>query len=155
MSHHKKHNSAKRVNFLEKILHKKKQASKKELQEQNEAFGKILFEERRQELEEIKKHEELKKKIESKRHKRKEKIREMLDGASIFLQNLTIPKTNGKSFAECYANLDNAIIAISKNDISKARKLYIEARRTYIDLSYEEKKKIYKELLQLYKQLAV
>ena len=133
---------------------RKNNYQKKELQEQKGAFRKMLFEERRQELEEIKKREELKRRIESKKHKRKEKIMEMMDRTSIFLQNLTIPKTNSKSFAECYANLDNAIDAVSKNNISKARNLYIKARNVYIDLSYEEKKRIYKELLQLYKQLA-
>ena len=152
--------------FWEKILYKKKPVANKELQEQKKAFRKILFEERRKELEDIKKHEEFKKVIEAKRQKGKEKIREMLDKTSILLQNLAIPKkaeiTNGKakkiigqskSFEECYVHLHNSKEAIANHNLSKAKNMYVEARNVYIDLSYEEKKEIYKELMQLYNQL--
>ena len=158
MSHNKKHKTVKNGGFWEKILHKKKPIPQKELQLQREALRRILFEERKEELEELKRHEELKSRIECKRQGRKEKIREILKKTSVLLQNLTIPKkieiTKSKNFEECYINMGNAREAIAKHNISGAKNLYIEARNVYIDLSYEEKKGIYKELMRLYKQLA-
>lgn len=42
----------------------------------------------------------------------------------------------------------------SKNDIARARKLYIESRNIYVDLSTEEKKKVYGEFTEFYNKIS-
>ena len=58
-------------------------------------------------------------------------------------------------FNKCYRMLSEAQEAFAKNDMPKARELYIEARNLYINLEYEEKKEIYGELMDLYKKLLI
>jgi hypothetical protein len=50
--------------------------------------------------------------------------------------------------------MDNAKAAMGKNDVSKAKKLYLDARNFYIGLEYEEKKEVYDELTKLYNRLS-
>lgn len=50
--------------------------------------------------------------------------------------------------------LDNAKAALAKNDMVKAKKLYLKASEEYIKLEYSEKKEVYGSLTELYKKLS-
>ena len=49
--------------------------------------------------------------------------------------------------------LQKAKEALEKNDVSKAKKLYIDARRVYMGIDFKNKKEIYDELMELYDRL--
>ena len=43
--------------------------------------------------------------------------------------------------------------AVDAGDMNKAKKLYFKARKIYLKLEYEEKKKVYKLLMDVYDKL--
>ncbi|MEK6984173.1 MAG: hypothetical protein AABX33_06380 [Nanoarchaeota archaeon] len=58
-----------------------------------------------------------------------------------------------KKLEKCQKVLDHVKELIVKENISKARKFYIEARNLYLDLEHEEKKGVYDELMEIYNRL--
>ena len=58
-----------------------------------------------------------------------------------------------KKFGKLHNILNKSKEALKKDDISKAKKLYAEARNLYIGLEYEEKKIVHDELMDLYNKL--
>ena len=50
--------------------------------------------------------------------------------------------------------LENAESGLAKNDLAKAKRLYLEAREFYIRLEYGEKKEVYGDLTELYNKLS-
>jgi len=58
-----------------------------------------------------------------------------------------------KNLEMCQNTLQKAKEALEKNDVSKAKKLYIDARRVYMGIDFKNKKEIYDELMELYDRL--
>ena len=69
---------------------------------------------------------------------------------------LLVSKTKGserRKLEGCYKALNEVKEAIDRNNIHKARKLYIKAGKLYAGLKNEDKKEVYSELMKLYKKL--
>ncbi|MBI1935171.1 hypothetical protein HYS31_01915 [Candidatus Woesearchaeota archaeon] len=60
---------------------------------------------------------------------------------------------SGKSIDKFRAALEGALEAIKKNDVQKAKQLYMEARNIYVDMEYDEKKEVYSDLMEVYNKL--
>ncbi len=59
-----------------------------------------------------------------------------------------------KKLEKCQKALEDVKELIDKNDISKAKKLYVEARELYVGLNQIEKKELYYELMEVYNKLS-
>lgn len=68
----------------------------------------------------------------------------------LLMPKLKVSKTN---IEKCYKAINDAKKALDKNDMSKARKFYAEAKKLYFGLETEEKKEISVKLTKLYNKL--
>ena len=65
-------------------------------------------------------------------------------------------KPGGKSseFEKFRKAFSHAKEYAGKNEIAKAKKLYMESRKIYVGLSNEEKKEVYDKLMELYNKVS-
>ena len=64
-----------------------------------------------------------------------------------------VRKRKSRLFIRCHKLLLNTDKALQKNNIQKAKRLYMKSRGLYIQLEYSEEKEIYKDVMDLFIKL--
>ncbi|MBI2654523.1 hypothetical protein HYX02_07010 [Candidatus Woesearchaeota archaeon] len=128
---------------------KEEKAIKKEIKTPKEEVSKKRKDEA-EEIEEAIKSLEL---FETKEEKKAEKSPSIVERFLKKEKEPEIPIGKSKKFQRCYKTLNEVKDAISKDNIEKAKKFYVEARKLYVELDYNERKDVYNELMEVFNKL--
>ncbi len=74
-------------------------------------------------------------------------------GMMFLFAYLLMPRIGRSKLENYYKMSYKTKEAIARNDIAKAKKLYINARNIYVNLKAKEKKMVYNDLMKIYKRL--